>query len=104
VSSMQPAGLHDVYFFTLNMAQSKKDDPGQIPFYARLFSDSSRRSMGGAASFRRSPSPLPLAVHLPRCLLRCLLTATGCPSKVVSRSPLRSLSVSATSPSPEIGP
>ena len=33
------AGLHDVYFFALNMAQRKKDDPGQIALYARLFGD-----------------------------------------------------------------
>ena len=28
------AGLHDVNFFAFNMAQSKKDDPGQIALYA----------------------------------------------------------------------
>jgi len=33
------AGLHDVYLFAFNVAQSKKDDPGQIALYARLFGD-----------------------------------------------------------------
>ena len=33
------AGLHDVYLFALNVAQSKKDDPGQIALYTRLFCD-----------------------------------------------------------------
>ena len=33
------AGLHDVNFVALNMAQRKKDDPGQIALYARLFGD-----------------------------------------------------------------
>jgi len=28
------AGLHDVYFFALDVAQSEKDDPGQIALYA----------------------------------------------------------------------
>ena len=32
-------GLHNVYLFALNVAQSKKDDPGQIALYARLFGD-----------------------------------------------------------------
>ena len=33
------AGLHDVYFFALDVAQRKKDDPGQIALYARLLGD-----------------------------------------------------------------
>jgi len=60
------AGLHDFYFFALNMAQRKKDDPGQIALYARLLCDCFAQSMGGAASFPDGrPSPLPLAIHFP---------------------------------------
>ena len=33
------AGLHDIYFFALDVAQRKKDDPGQIALYAGLFGD-----------------------------------------------------------------
>ena len=69
------AGLHDVNFFALNMAQRKKDDPGQIALYARLFCDCFAQINGEAQRHSRTVvrPPLPLAVHFPRHLLRCLL-------------------------------
>ena len=69
------AGLHDVYFFALDVAQSKKDDPGQIALYARLFGDCFTQINGEAQRHSRTVvrPPLPVAVHFPRCLLRCLL-------------------------------
>jgi len=69
------AGLHDFYFFALNMAQSKKDDPGQIALYARLFCDCFAQINGEAQRHSRTVvrPPLPLAVHFPRRFLHCLL-------------------------------
>ena len=69
------AGLHDVYLFAFNVAQSKKDDPGQIALYARLFGDCFAQINGEAQRHSRTVvrPPLPLAVHFPRRLLRCLL-------------------------------
>ncbi len=69
------AGLHDFYFFALNMAQSKKDDPGQIALYTRLFCDCFAQINGEAQRHSRTVvrPPLPLAVHFPRRRLRCLL-------------------------------
>ena len=69
------AGLHDVYLFPFNVAQSKKDDPGQIALYARLFGDCFAQINGEAQRHSRTVvrPPLPLAVHFPRCLLCCLL-------------------------------
>jgi len=71
------AGLHDLDFFALNMAQSKKDDPGQIALYARLFGDCFAQVNGEAQRHSRTVvrPPLPLAVHFPYGLLRRLL---GC--------------------------
>ena len=61
------AGLHDVYFFAFNVAQSKKDDPGQIALYARLFGDCFAQINGEAQRHARTVvrPALPLAVHLP---------------------------------------
>jgi len=69
------AGLHYVYLFALNMAQRKKDDPGQIALYARLFGDCFTQINGETQRHSRTVvrPPLPVAVHFPRCLLRCLL-------------------------------
>ena len=69
------AGLHDVNFFTLNVAQSKKDDPGQIALYARLFGDCFAQVNREAQRHSRTVvrPPLPLAVHFPRRLFCCLL-------------------------------
>ncbi len=69
------SGLHDVNLFALNMAQSKKDDPGQIALYARLFGDCFAQINGEAQRHYRTVvcPPLPVAVHFPRCLLRRLL-------------------------------
>ena len=69
------AGLHDVYLFALNVAQSKKDDPGQIALYARLFGDCFAQVNGEAQRHSRTVvrPPLPLAVHFPHCLLCRLL-------------------------------
>ncbi len=69
------AGLHDVYLFAFNVAQSKKDDPGQIALYARLFGDCFTQINGEAQRHSRTVvrPPLPLAVHFPRRCLRCLL-------------------------------
>ena len=71
------AGLHDVNFFAFNVAQSKKDDPGQIALYARLFGDCFAQVNGEAQRHSRTVvrPPLPLAVHFPYGLLRRLL---GC--------------------------
>ena len=69
------AGLHDVYFFTFNVAQSKKDDPGQIALYARLFGDCFAQVNGEAQRHALTAvrPPLPLAVHFPHCFLCRLL-------------------------------
>jgi len=56
------SGLHDVDFAAVNMAQSKKGEPGQITLYARLFGDclaqvnGERSVMSGRSSVRRCPS------------------------------------------------
>ena len=69
------AGLHDFYLFALDVAQSKKDDPGQIALYARLFGDCFAQVNGEAQRHARTAvrPPLPLAVHLPHCFLCRLL-------------------------------
>ena len=69
------AGLHDFYFFAFNVAQSKKDDPGQIALYARLFGDCFTQINGEAQRHSRTVvrPPLPLAVDFPHCLLCCFL-------------------------------
>ena len=69
------AGLHDVYFFAFNVAQSKKDDLGQIAFYARLFGDCFAQINGETQRHSRTVvrPALPLAVHFPHCFLRRLL-------------------------------
>jgi len=81
VSSMRPAGLHDVNFFALNMAQRKKDDPGQIAFTRDSSVTASRRSMG-----RRSVIPGRSSVH--RCRRGSL---SALPSSLPSSLPLDAL-------------
>ena len=80
------AGLHDVYFFALNMAQSKKDDPGQIALYARLFGDCFAQINGEAQRHSRTVvrPPLPLAVHFPQLLFfAAFLTAMDSPPRTL---------------------
>jgi len=69
------AGLHDFYFFAFNVAQSKKDDPGQIALYARLFCDCFAQVNGEAQRHSRTVvrPPLPLAVDFPHRFLCRLL-------------------------------
>jgi hypothetical protein len=67
--------LRNSRFFAFNLAQSKKDDPGQIALYARLFGDCFAQVNGEAQRYPRTVvrPPLSLVVHFPNCLLCCFL-------------------------------
>jgi len=70
------AGLLNIDFVFVNVAQSKKDDPGQVALYARLFGDGFAE-IEWKAQCHAWPvvrPPLPLTVHLASCrLFGCFL-------------------------------
>ena len=60
------AGLLNIDLFLVYMAQSKKDDPGQIALNSRLFGDGFAEIKGKAQRHARPiiRPTLPLTVHL----------------------------------------